>query len=121
MNNLKSKVVVALIFFLISALQVSAYDPSGVVVSQLDAFESTVIVGVDNNMDVEARHIRVTAVIPELGIRYRTGPFALNSGKEIMSRLLLEVPSELSGEYIVRVVVNDGETRRIKHRFITFP
>ncbi|MCP3682803.1 MAG: hypothetical protein GY861_08950 [bacterium] len=121
MNKIKLMVVVALILFLVGAIQVSAYNPNGLVVSQLDAFESSVIVGVDNNRDVDARHIRVTAVIPELGIRYRSGPFTLDSGKETINRLLLEAPEEISGEYVVRVVVNDGETRRIKHRFITFP
>jgi PKD repeat protein len=73
-----------------------------------------------NQANWDLDNVKVTATIPELGIRRTAGPFDLSDGQEITKMLYLEIPySAAKGEYDIRVTINaDGDEKihRIKHR-----
>lgn len=72
------------------------------------------------NWDMES--VRVTFVVPELGIKRSVGPFDLLQGHEATKVVDLEVPFYAApGEYDLRVIINtdgDDKIHRIKHRRI---
>ncbi|GEM_PF-3603489 len=67
------------------------------------------------NNDMKGR-IKISVVIPELGVIATRGPFLVGAGERTSRVLVFEdVPSYASGEYTVRIVAKD-KTRRVKHR-----
>jgi len=95
-------------------IQVAAdpYFEAGDQVPIMINFENT---GVSNIEDV-----KVVVGIPELGIRRSAGPFDVDINKDAHRTLLLELPEYTEpGEYIIRVLIEHDEFKRIKHRFIT--
>ena len=76
--------------------------------------DRAVSVRIKNN-DASMR-VKISAVIPELGVIATRGPFLVGAGERTSRVVVLEdVPSYASGEYMLRIVAND-KTRRVKHR-----
>ena len=75
----------------------------------------------DANWDLE--NVKITSMIPELGVKKSAGPFDLGEGDETTKILYLQLPYDApQGEYDIRVVINndgDDKIHRIKHRKIT--
>lgn len=79
--------------------------------------EMAVNVRVKNNLG--DMHVKFSAVVPELGVMASRGPFKLEKGDRASRTIMLEeFPESASGEYVVRIVVRDGDVRRVKHRLI---
>ena len=80
------------------------------------------LVNFKNKANWDLENVKVTATIPELGIKKSVGPFDLGDGQEITKLMHLELPYYTTpGEYDIRVVINtDGDEKmhRIKHRRI---
>ncbi len=75
----------------------------------------------DNTGVVDLEDLKVTAMIPDLGILGSAGPFDLKEGDRTTKQILLDIPGEaVSGEeYMVRFKISQGgESFRTKHRFI---
>ncbi len=76
-----------------------------------------ILASADNKADAGLREVKLTASIPELGIRKQVGPFDLKKGKGATKELMLEIPSDVpSGEYHVRVVMSNDDVRRVRER-----
>lgn len=73
-----------------------------------------------NNGNIDYKDVKITAIIPDLGIRRSAGPFDLDDDDEESRNLVLELPEDMEkGEYLVRIVISEGgAVNRIKHRFI---
>ncbi|MBI4149096.1 tandem-95 repeat protein [Candidatus Woesearchaeota archaeon] len=69
-----------------------------------------------NTDNLEMEHARVTVSIPELAVRSRAGPFALNTGDKVTKTLPLEIPADASGEYLARFTISDGKVKRTIYR-----
>ncbi len=81
----------------------------------------TVYIGIDveNNGDFDLDGLKVTALIPELGLRRSVGPFDLDDGDAVQRDISLRIPETAApGEYVVRITYSNGHVKRVKHRFI---
>jgi len=66
----------------------------------------------------DEENIKITAVIPDLSLRSRMGPFKMNSNDEISKVFVMTIPKDTpEGIYDVRFTIND-DVRRVKHRTI---
>lgn len=75
-----------------------------------------------NNRNDDMNDVRVTIVLPEIGIRKRIGPFDLSDDDEINKQIHLTLPDDvMPGEYVAKITIsgNDGKIRRVKHRYVT--
>jgi hypothetical protein len=67
------------------------------------------------NEDMEG--VKITATVPELGLRSRIGTFSLDEGDEQAVTLLLHLPYDVrEGWYTLRVTYNNANERRNIHR-----
>jgi len=67
----------------------------------------------------DMRNVRITAVIQELGIRQRLGPFKLEPDEELAKILITNIPEDTpEGTYYVRFTINDDMVRRVIYRDI---
>ena len=75
----------------------------------------------ENNKEyMDLKNIRITYIIPDLGIRKRVGPFKLKRNKDIIKDIELEIPPDTPpGEYDVRITISNGQFKRVKYRVIT--
>ncbi|MFH2028260.1 MAG: C1 family peptidase [Nanoarchaeota archaeon] len=72
-----------------------------------------------NSGDKGLDDVKVTIVIPELGVRSRIGPFDLNEGEELTRAILAEIPEHTQpGEYVVRMTISNDQTIRVRHRIL---
>jgi len=82
-----------------------------------DTIPVTVILKPEGEEDIS-----ISASIPELGVFWKTGtidPFGRERTK-LSRTLFLDIPYYAErGEYLVRVVVNSENEKRIKHRWIS--
>ncbi|MFH1590669.1 MAG: tandem-95 repeat protein [archaeon] len=77
------------------------------------------LVTVENNGNVKMKDLRVTAVIPEFGVRSSRGPMTLKPGSETTTTMRLLLPYDLPpGEYAIRFTVSTDNSRRVVHRFV---
>lgn len=84
------------------------------VVHPQDPFLFKVYTSADDHID----NVKIKGYIFELGAYASDGPFDL--GNSHRSSLLFDIPEDAQpGEYVVRFSINDGSTKRIKHRFIS--
>ncbi|MBW3003716.1 hypothetical protein KY328_05810 [Candidatus Woesearchaeota archaeon] len=73
------------------------------------------------NLGNDLEDVTVTAVIPDLGIRRRAGPFDIDHNDQHETKLILDIPEYAEpGEYAVRFVMRDADNEiyRVKHRVI---
>ena len=72
------------------------------------------------NEERDLDEVKVVAVIPELGVRYATTNFELDSTGTKSKPLFLDIPEDAKpGVYTVRITVSSGEGRhRVIHRDI---
>ncbi|GAF88734.1 unnamed protein product, partial [marine sediment metagenome] len=76
----------------------------------------SVSINLGNDYMEELKDIKVTVVIPELGLRKQVGPFDLDDESK---KLVLEIPEYVnSGEYVARIVISNDKIRRVKHRIV---
>jgi len=76
-----------------------------------------VIVTLYNDGDVDLKQLKITAVIPELGMRKNTGRFDLKKDREITKMILLEdIPQTIPGEYDIRITASNDILTRVIHR-----
>lgn len=73
-----------------------------------------------NEDNYDLKHVKVTSVISELGVRQTVGPFKLEKGDEVTKRLVLEIPQNVApGEYNIRTTIsNYNGIKRIKYRTV---
>jgi len=79
-------------------------------------------VRIQNNHNADLDDVRITMIIPEIGVRKRVGPFDLNDNDAIDKEIYLTLPKDVEpGEYIVKIVTTNSnqDFRRVKHRYIT--
>ena len=75
---------------------------------------------IENNHNADLDYVRITMIIPELGIRKRVGPFDIDG--DIDKEIHLTLPDDVEpGDYIVKIITtnNNQDFRRVKHRYIT--
>lgn len=81
------------------------------------------LVNFKNEANWDLENVKITSIIPELGVKKSAGPFDLGEGDETTKILYLQLPYDApQGEYDIRVVINndgDDKIHRIKHRKIT--
>ena len=81
------------------------------------------LVNFKNQANWDLENVKITSIIPELGVKKSAGPFDLDQGDETTKILYLQLPYDApQGEYDIRVVINndgDDKIHRIKHRKIT--
>ncbi|PIY59923.1 hypothetical protein COY95_04500 [Candidatus Woesearchaeota archaeon CG_4_10_14_0_8_um_filter_47_5] len=69
--------------------------------------------GIYNNKDVS-----ITAVVPDLALRKKAGPFRINAGEEVTKRISIETDNALiyPGLYDVQVYISTDDLHRIRYR-----
>ena len=79
-----------------------------------------VFVNFKNDDNYDMKHVKVTSLISELGVRKAVGPFKLDRDEEITRKILLELPADTApGVYNIRTTIsNYGGIKRIKYRTI---
>lgn len=76
-------------------------------------------VNVNNQGEEDLKAVKVTIVVPELGLRKRVSLEKIESDDEDTLRTLLEVPEDTpAGEYLVRITTSNDQVRTVKHRYI---
>ena len=74
----------------------------------------------NNENYMNLKNVRITYIIPDLGIRKRVGPFDLKRNKDVLKKINLEIPPDTPpGEYDLRITVSNGQFNRVKYRVIT--
>ncbi len=74
----------------------------------------------ENMKDYKLDNIKVSAMIPDLGVWRSKGHFSLKSGEDMSVLLEMDLPYDAEpGVYDLRVALNDDEIRRLKVRQIT--
>ena len=70
-----------------------------------------------DNEDHDIDDVTITAVVHELGLKEKVGPFDVDGGK-ITKNIKLFIPSYAEGLYDVRITIRDtrGELRRVVYR-----
>jgi len=77
-------------------------------------------VTIQNSGNTDMKNVRLTAVVPELGIRKGFGSFNLGVGKEVTRVIPMEIPYwAWPGDYSVRYTFSTDKIRRVKHRDFT--
>lgn len=80
----------------------------------------TLSVRLENAGDIDLEDVKITALILDLGVRRRIGPFDLDEGDEVNKRVNLEIPRYAAkGVYDIRITVSNDEIRRVIHREFT--
>lgn len=80
------------------------------------------LVRIQNNRNDDLEDVRITIIIPELGIRKRVGPFDIDDNDAIDKEIYLTLPDDVEpGDYIVKIITTNSnqDMRRVKHRYIT--
>ena len=74
----------------------------------------------NNENYMNLKNVRITYIIPDLGIRKRVGPFDLKRNRDVLKKINLEIPPDTPpGEYDVRITISNGQFNRVKYRVIT--
>lgn len=79
-------------------------------------------VRIQNNRNDDLDDVRITAIIPEIGVRKRIGPFDIDDNDAIDKEIYLTLPDDVEpGDYIVKIITTNSnqDFRRVKHRYIT--
>ena len=68
----------------------------------------------------DMKGIKITVLIPDLGIIRSVGPFSVKQGQDISKQITLDIPADtVPGKYDVRITMNNDEERRVKYREVT--
>lgn len=114
-------VVLMLVFSLSSVAVMAKAQHKGLVFNRIVILEDNPVIirvtleKIDTKADFSDGKIVVS--IPELGLR-SSKRINLEDKRESKS-VLLHIPTHVSGEYYIRIVVTTDDVRRIKHRLIT--
>ncbi len=79
-------------------------------------------VRIQNNRNDDLDDVRITIIIPEIGVRKRVGPFDIDDNDAIDKEIYLTLPDDVEpGDYIVKIITTNSnqDFRRVKHRYIT--
>lgn len=79
-------------------------------------------VRIQNNRNADLDNVRITIIIPEIGVRKRVGPFDIDDNDAIDKEIYLTLPDDVEpGDYIVKIITTNSnqDFRRVKHRYIT--
>ena len=115
---MKKIVLLFLALMLVVPFSYAAYA-KGIKFEHIAVFDDEQLVAVTMKNNDGDMNLKVSAVIPELGIISTRGPVMLNSGGRVsMALLIQDVPASSSGEYVLRLAAKDGNIRRVKHRLI---
>jgi hypothetical protein len=77
-------------------------------------------VRLENNGEKDLRDSQITVMMPELGLHRESGEFTLREGDHEMKTMVLPIPSGVArGEYLVKVIVNDGHYHDATYRMVT--
>jgi hypothetical protein len=77
-------------------------------------------VNVDNIGNIDLENVKITVVVPELGLRRSVGPFDVNVDDVAIRRVVLDLFEEVQpGEYYVKITAEDKNHRKSKYRLIT--
>ncbi len=116
------------IVFLVSLMLVSTVSASDLRVSSLRFIDEFVSPGDHarafiklENEGGDIDRLRATVIIPELALRARIGPFAVDDDELLVKKVYMVLPQDTEpGVYTARISLwsTDGEIRRIKHRDI---
>ncbi|MBI4439947.1 hypothetical protein HY638_03160 [Candidatus Woesearchaeota archaeon] len=73
-----------------------------------------------NDKDMDLRHISITATVPELGMYSKVGPFPVDSGEVVTKTIILDdIPYGAEpGIYTARFSISNGLVTRVVHREI---
>ena len=78
-----------------------------------------VLVNLENTNSLDTKELSATVVIPELGLRKKTGSERLREGESISKKILIEIPHDTKpGIYDVLIEINDHDTNRRRYRQI---
>jgi len=79
--------------------------------------EMIVVVEFENTDKYDVRNMKVTAMVDDLEMRLRKGPFTLKNGETVTKTFIMEIPYWAeSGYYDLRVTLYGDGLRRVKHR-----
>ncbi len=72
------------------------------------------------NQGAVREDLRLTVIIPELGLRRSVGPFALSRGDHVQKTVTLALPDDVPpGTYDVRVTISGNGIFHVRHRVVT--
>lgn len=76
-----------------------------------------IFLSVRNNGDRRLENVHLSAMLPELGVRRRLGPFDVSVNERESRTLVLEIPDWAEeGEYMLLLELGNDDVRRILHR-----
>ena len=73
-------------------------------------------VELDNDHEYDLEDARITIEIPELGIKQKSSAFDLRTGQEKSQSITVPLWNVPDGWYDVRIIVQDDNLKRVKHR-----
>jgi len=74
-------------------------------------------IGFQNTGDTKMKDVKVTVIVPELGIISRLGPFDIKKGDSLHETVNLDIPEDAEpGEYYVKMVISSGNQNIVKYR-----
>ena len=77
-------------------------------------------VDLDNIGDYNLEDLKLTVVIPELGVKKSVGPFDVKKDQGTARKVLLELFDDVpTGDYDVRLTVWNNDVYRVKYRVLT--
>ena len=75
---------------------------------------------ISNNFEDDLENIRVTVTVPELGLRRSAGPFDVDSNRDELKRIYIELPEDVApGDYDIRIGISNDDFQRFIHRVFT--
>ncbi|MFC1705081.1 PKD domain-containing protein [Nanoarchaeota archaeon] len=76
-------------------------------------------ISLSNTGEEDIEDARISVVIPDLGIWKKISHINLDEGDKTTKEVVLDMPDDVEpGEYMARIVVSNGKTKRVVHRLI---
>lgn len=74
----------------------------------------------NNNRDIDLEDVKITATVPEWGIRRSVGPFDIDEDDSVTRSIVFDIPDDITpGEYDIRITASNDRLVHVTHRVIT--
>ncbi|RJQ18248.1 PKD domain-containing protein, partial [Candidatus Woesearchaeota archaeon] len=80
--------------------------------------ELIVSVNLENQGETDLRYLKVTVMIPELGIKQKSSIFSLDDDERTTKIVKIPLYDAPAGEYYAKIIVNNAATTRVKYRYV---
>lgn len=99
----------------------AAFDRLRVVMDTIQVGSDVVVsTELSNSGSAPLGDVRLTVIIPELGLRRSVGPFAISRGDHVQKMVTLALPDDVPpGTYDIRVTISGNGVFHVRHRVVT--